>query len=168
MSEKKRFRLGPAVVNLCMMKPDLAETVVNLADSCLKCVHPSARAAPLAKVGALAPSRDTNEKVTAHQLTNQPPAPRSCRPPCRRFLLVCRENMTEQEVAADLRKRLTAKMPDNIWQVRPPPCAARTPTQRALLRAHAAPLACTTHAAAASARPRRRGPSEGLRSRSPL
>jgi hypothetical protein len=36
MSEKKRFRLGNAVVNLCMMKPELAELVVNLAEGSLK------------------------------------------------------------------------------------------------------------------------------------
>ncbi len=39
MSEKKRFRLGSAVVNLCMMKPDLAETVVTMAEASLKCVN---------------------------------------------------------------------------------------------------------------------------------
>jgi hypothetical protein len=35
-SEKKRFRLGPAVVNICAMKPELAETVVNIASAALR------------------------------------------------------------------------------------------------------------------------------------
>ncbi len=36
MSEKKRFRLGSAVVNLNVMKPDLAEVVVSMAEASLK------------------------------------------------------------------------------------------------------------------------------------
>ena len=32
MSEKKRFRIGEAIVNLCSMKPDLAEIVVSNAE----------------------------------------------------------------------------------------------------------------------------------------
>lgn len=37
MSEKKRFRLGPAVVNINTMKPELAENVINICNAALRC-----------------------------------------------------------------------------------------------------------------------------------
>ena len=36
MTEKKRFRLGPAIVNLNAMSAPLAESVVNIAAQALK------------------------------------------------------------------------------------------------------------------------------------
>ncbi len=47
MSEKKRFRIGDAVVNLNAMKLELAESVVALAEASRKCVLlPAAADAP--------------------------------------------------------------------------------------------------------------------------
>lgn len=41
MSEKKRFRLGPAVVNFNAMKLDIAEAVVDIANTSLRYAVPA-------------------------------------------------------------------------------------------------------------------------------
>lgn len=93
MSEKKRFRLGPAVVNICAMKPELAEVVINIANSALRCVQ-------LVR-------REVGRRKGAERLTPWPrPAPTHCR-----------DNVTEQEAAKEIKGKLKEKYADGLWQV---------------------------------------------------
>lgn len=88
MSEKKRFRLGPAVVNICAMRPELAESVINICHSSIRCAgRPLPRRFVCAK-----------RALTLHAAR--------------------RDKVTEQEAAIDVKAKLKAKYPDGLWQVR--------------------------------------------------
>jgi hypothetical protein len=82
MSEKKRFRLGDAVVNLCSMAAPLAEEVVSVASKALVYEYCGDASALTSRLGHF----------------------------------VCRDEMTEQEVAAAIKRKLAAGHPAEMWQ----------------------------------------------------
>ena len=91
MTEKKRFRLGPAIVNISAMSAPLAESVINIAAAALR----------------------YDLRIIVSGVASKESARLSSHPP--RCLL--RDEMTEELVAGAVKRRLVEKYPADIWQV---------------------------------------------------
>lgn len=74
------------MVNICAMKPELAEIVINICNHAIRFVR----------------------RLRSHESA----------PTLVDFCLLCRDKVTEQEAAHEVKAKLKEKFPDGLWQVR--------------------------------------------------